>query len=72
MPDDAVEAGRSAASGPPEGAPLSGPPFRVSSDAICVLGHDTRSTNPDGTFTPATRIRLVPSRSGVKPAYPEP
>ncbi|MDQ6804441.1 MAG: hypothetical protein M3065_05645 [Actinomycetota bacterium] len=31
-----------------------------------------RIINPDGTFTPATRIRLVPSGSGVKTAYPEP
>jgi hypothetical protein len=46
------------------------------------LGHGARSfpapeglgriVNPDGTFSPATRIRLVPSGSGVKTAYPEP
>ena len=26
---------------------------------------------PDGTFKPATEVRLVPSKSGVKTAYPE-
>jgi RHS repeat-associated protein len=31
-----------------------------------------RMVNPDGTFSPATRARLVPSGSGVKTAYPEP
>jgi RHS repeat-associated protein len=31
-----------------------------------------RIVHPDGTFTPATRVRLVPSGSGVKTAYPEP
>ena len=29
-----------------------------------------RVVNPDGTFTPATHVRLVPSGSGVKTAYP--
>ncbi|WP_422350083.1 DUF6443 domain-containing protein [Flagellimonas sp.] len=29
-----------------------------------------RVVNPDGTFTPATHARLVPSGSGVKTAYP--
>ena len=31
-----------------------------------------RIINPGGTFSPATRVRLVPSGSGVKTAYPEP
>jgi RHS repeat-associated protein len=30
-----------------------------------------RIIHPDGTFTSATKARLVPSRSGVKTAYPE-
>lgn len=29
-----------------------------------------RVINPDGTFSIATHARLVPSRSGVKTAYP--
>ncbi|MGH2667499.1 pre-toxin TG domain-containing protein, partial [Flavobacterium sp.] len=29
-----------------------------------------RVVNPDGTFTPATQARLVPSKSGVLTAYP--
>lgn len=29
-----------------------------------------RVINPDGTFSPATHARLVPSGSGVKTAYP--
>ena len=29
-----------------------------------------RVVNPDGTFSPATKVRLVPSGSGVKTAYP--
>ena len=31
-----------------------------------------RIVNPDGTFSPAIRVRVVPSGSGVKTAYPEP
>ena len=29
-----------------------------------------RQINPDGTFTPATKATIVPSKSGVKTAYP--
>lgn len=29
-----------------------------------------RQINPDGTFIPATQATLVPSKSGVKTAYP--
>ena len=29
-----------------------------------------RQINPDGTFTPANRVTLVPSKTGVKTAYP--
>ncbi len=29
-----------------------------------------RIINPDGTFSQATHIRLVPSKSGVKSAFP--
>lgn len=31
-----------------------------------------RMVNPDGTFSPATNATLVPSKSGVKTAFPEP
>lgn len=29
-----------------------------------------RQIDPDGTFSPANRVRLVPSKTGVKTAYP--
>ena len=29
-----------------------------------------RIVNPDGTFSPATHAKLVPSGSGIKSAYP--
>jgi hypothetical protein len=29
-----------------------------------------RQILPDGTFLPATKVRLVPSKSGVKTAFP--
>ena len=29
-----------------------------------------RQINPDGTFSPANRVTLVPSKTGVKTAYP--
>jgi len=55
---------------------------RFIADHIAELGQGARTfpapeglgriINPDGTFSPATRIRLLPSGSGVKTAYPEP
>jgi hypothetical protein len=33
-------------------------------------GFPVRMIMPDGTFKPATHIRLVPSGAGVKTAYP--
>jgi hypothetical protein len=35
-------------------------------------GFPARVINPDGSFSPARTIRLVPNRNGVKTAYPEP
>jgi hypothetical protein len=35
-------------------------------------GFPARVINPDGSFSPARTIRLVPSGKGVKTAYPEP
>lgn len=29
-----------------------------------------RQINPNGTFSPANKVRLVPSKSGVRTAYP--
>lgn len=34
-------------------------------------GLPARIVNPDGTFSPATSVRLVPSSTGVSSAYPE-
>ena len=36
-------------------------------DSPSCLG---RVINPDGTFTTANKIRIIPSGSGVKTAYP--
>ena len=33
-------------------------------------GFPARVINPDGAFSPATHIRLVPGGGGVKTAYP--
>jgi hypothetical protein len=30
-----------------------------------------RMVNPDSTFSPATHVRLVPSKTGVKTAFPK-
>jgi hypothetical protein len=35
-------------------------------------GFPARVINPDGSFSPARTIRLLPSQRGVKTAYPEP
>ena len=48
---------------------------KTKSGAVSIAvpkGLMVRVINPDGSFSPASSIRLVPGGKGVKSAYPEP